>query len=91
MDRSLKKRKTEPVEDFETKMKQKILLVSSSAHDQQVCQAISETLQGQNVTVEVTEDFQDQQNVLCVISLNSNSEVSIVFQNYRQILCFVYK
>ena len=81
MDRSLKKRKREEeTEDdhqlsFEKITMKKVLLVSSSKHDQQVCQAISDTLQDQNVSIEVTKDLTENQNLLCVVSLNSETEV----------------
>ena len=83
MDRSLKKRKREAeteddhqlsLEKITITMK-KVLLVSSSKHDQQVCQAISDTLQDQNVTIEVTKDLLENQNVLCVVTLNPETEV----------------
>ena len=81
MDRSLKKRKREEETEDDHQLSsekiimKKVLLVSSSKHDQQVCQAISDTLQDQNVSIEVTKDFTENQNLFCVVSLNSETEV----------------
>ena len=81
MDRSLKKRKREEETEDDHQLSsekiimKKVLLVSSSKHDQQVCQAISDTLQDQNVSIEVTKDLTENQNLLCVVSLNSETEV----------------
>merc|ERR1712004_362253 len=92
MDRSLKKRKREAeteddhqlsLEKITITMK-KVLLVSSSKYDQQVCQAISDTLQDQNVTIEVTKDLLEKQNVLCVVSLNPETEDVVKLNQWCQ-------
>ena len=80
----LKKRKRESVENQETKQTKsklenlakmsKIQIISSTPYDSQVCEALSDTLEDQEVKIEVT-DCPQGENVICFVTLNPNFEV----------------